>query len=319
MKNRVIAFVAILTILAGNLFAQNQAMVSVSVTATTATTITANFQKNAACTNYTILAAEAQTMEEWAALMQTSLSSLVEMWGIGCPDDTLYIWADLTPATDYNIYVSVHGDRDTLISLPVQTSSVGGHGASVISIEVAEIGDDHARVICTPNSETSMFKDLLITVAYFNEIGTDSALALVKDDFYTHYEVDDWVWSDLQQGTPYYALAVGLNVDSLWGEMAIKQFSTTGTASIADVQTESMRLFPNPATDFTELQFSAPLQSSSTMYVFDLNGRQRLSSFLPAGSTSLRISTRQLDSGVYLLRVAGNGTCRSLRLVKTDR
>ncbi len=57
-------------------------------------------------------------------------------------------------------------------------------------------------MIVTPNSETNLFHDGLITQSYFDEIGEEEAIEYFKNDGQPQYEIDDWVWIELESTLP---------------------------------------------------------------------------------------------------------------------
>lgn len=202
--------------------------VKVDVLSATPTTVTARFQKNAECTNYTIMISEEGTMGQWMQMFNATLEECVAQWGLTFSKDSTYTWKDMTPATNYQIYYIVRGkDYTKLDSVAVRTSSNGGSGESVISIAISEITDTSAKVTCTPNDQTAMFKDMLIVKDSFDAFGQTTVLDMLKNDPYEYYEQDVWVWT-LDPATEYYALAVGKNADNVWGQMTAELFSTTG-------------------------------------------------------------------------------------------
>jgi hypothetical protein len=76
----------------------------------------------------------------------------------------------------------------------------------------------------------------------------------------------------------------------------------TDAAEVMDV-----RLFPNPANQFLTLQFDEETTSEIPVTIFDLEGRETMSTVLPAGETSSQLNISSLTSGMYLVKaVIGN-------------
>lgn len=201
--------------------------VDVTVLSATSSTVTARFDMNDECQSYTILISEDGSMSQWMQMFGATLEECVSQWGLTFSKDSTYTWKELTPNTDYQIYYIVKGkDSSTkLDSVAVKTAVNGGSGESVVTIAVDQITDSSARVTCTPNSETALFKDMLIVKDSFNVYGADAVLDMLKQDVYVYYETDVWTWS-LDAGTEYYALAVGQNANGDWGSMTTELFST---------------------------------------------------------------------------------------------
>ena len=193
----------------------------------TTSSFTCTFNKCDSCLTYDIYAAEPGATEAFIGMFVASLEDAVSQWGIHVSSDTTYTWKDMTPDEDYVIYVLAHCEHgNILITDTIHTAILGGHGESVITLSVSNIGTNHVTTTAVPNDQTAMFKDLIITKEYFDAIGRDSVISLVKEDYYTHYNTDTWTWSDLQPNTDFYFVAIGQNADKQWGEFSLLPFST---------------------------------------------------------------------------------------------
>lgn len=205
------------------------AAVRVSIDAIAPESFTVTFNKVDSCLNYHILACEPASQEMFFPMFQiTSWEQATAAWGILCTGDTTYTWDEMIPNTEYVIFVLAHFDsRDTLITDTVFTATIGGHGTSSVSVSVANVTSVSVTTTAEPNQETALFKDFVITKDYYEQIGHDSTVNLLKSDYYTHYSVDTWTWIDLTPGTEYYFAAIGQNADGQWGEMSMVPFATT--------------------------------------------------------------------------------------------
>lgn len=206
----------------------NTNAVQIHLDAITPETITCTFDKVDSCTSYRILCCEPESQEMFFPMFGfTSWEQATEAWGLLCIGDTTYTWDEMIPNTNYVIFVLAHfANHDTLITDTVFTQTLGGHGTSSISLEVNNITSTSVTTIATPNAETALFKDFIISKEYYDEIGHDSTIALLKADYYDHYSTDTWTWIDLTPNTEYYFAGIGKNVDGQWGEMSIMPFST---------------------------------------------------------------------------------------------
>ncbi|MBQ0161179.1 MAG: hypothetical protein MJZ99_03325 [Bacteroidales bacterium] len=186
------------------------------------------FEKADSCVAYWIMEAEPGTQEQFLPMFGFScIEDAVQAWGIKCVGDTAYTWKELAPATDYVVYVvATTATGRYMVTDTLRTASRGGHGESVITVSVDNITATSARTIAMPNEETALFKDLVITCEYFNEIGADSVRSLIMNDYYEHYSSDVWIWESLDPSTDYYFCAMGKNIDGVWGQMATTSFST---------------------------------------------------------------------------------------------
>ena len=214
--------------------------VDISIDEVTTSTITASFTKNEYCSSYHYMIAEIGELEMWLQspmFAGMTLPDLVMSWGIEAETGYIYTFDDLIPNTPYVVYVVVHSQLpDILVTDTTQTLGQGGVGESVISIQVTEITENSARVICTPNEETSEFRDMLIIKDSCLVWSLDSAVEYLKNDPYALYTVDDHVWL-LNPNTTYFVLAIGLNANNEWGELAQYEFTTLeASTSIIDLQ-----------------------------------------------------------------------------------
>ena len=192
--------------------------------------INTSYAKNESCTNYYIFSGAIGEAEQWAPMMG-GVENVIKAWGINCISDTTKVWNQLTPNTERVFYVlAMAGETQVLISDTVSTLALGGEGLSTITIAISEITDSSVHVVATPNDQTAEFHTLLITKSTYNEWGQDSVVSYMKKDPYPQYSVDDHVWYNLIPGTDYKVLAIGMNANDEWGEVAIDSFATTGVA-----------------------------------------------------------------------------------------
>ena len=266
----------------------------------TNTTVTASFTPNAACETYYALIGIQSEMQMWSAMMGVSIDSLVQMWGIEKSIPFTNVWTDQIPNTEYTLYarpLDANGFGYPLNTITVTTLTGGGNGLAEMQVEVTQITDSSVRLIATPNDQTALFFDGLITKEYFNEIGQDSAVAVIKDNGYPQYTTDDWVWLGLSAATDYYAIAVGKNALDEWGSATIVEFTTLEPVGISD-PTEDQKttsIFPMPNNGM--FTFAAPEGQPGTIRIFNTNGQivfdQSVSGDQPV------IDARQLSNGLY--------------------
>lgn len=285
--------------------------VTIAVTNTTSTSVTANFTPNSSCTSYHILMAIASEMTMYTQMMQCPMTSLVISWGIEYHNADTYTWEDMVPGTEYTIYVAAIGNGDTVLCTQLATTqSQGGSGTSIINISVTDITASSARVICTPNEETSVFYDQLITKSYFEEIGQDSATTIVKESMYPMYATDDWTWSNLDENTEYYALAIGQNGSGEWGELAIMAFSTL-ESSIESNNLTTSQIYPNPTSDLLNIRTDA---GDKQVEIINLLGQTIYNETVADENLTLNVS--DWTNGVYIIRIKGNNGIAILKFIK---
>jgi hypothetical protein len=110
------------------------------------------------------------------------------------------------------------------------------------------------------------------------------------------------IWSTDKYFTPY---AIGIQEQ----EKADLNFST------------NIRLYPNPASDATNVWFKAVDNTSYKLHVYDINGRlmlEQITGKLQGGEQVISINTGNLTSGVYFVSVVGsNSSSVNTKLVIT--
>ena len=94
---------------------------------------------------------------------------------------------------------------------------------------------------------------------------------------------------------------------------------TSVTADAASVQVlKNVSIAPNPATDYTVLQFTASASAKAVVTIYDLNGKEVRAAFngnVTAGAQMLRISTAGLAAGNYIIRVVTSSSTENLKLL----
>jgi len=91
-----------------------------------------------------------------------------------------------------------------------------------------------------------------------------------------------------------------------------------GAAAGANTGSLESKVFPNPFVDVITLNFAAPLETTSTAEILDVNGRVLRTLVMPIGAETTRFNNLALPSGTYLLRVIGlDGTVELVRVLET--
>lgn len=91
------------------------------------------------------------------------------------------------------------------------------------------------------------------------------------------------------------------------------------TTAITDVISSSfsMSLYPNPATDFTQVEINMVQPGRYTVEVFDMPGRSMYKQSFNGmnGKNILPVSTRNMEPGIYMVRTIVNGESHTQRLM----
>jgi len=276
--------------------------VAIAVGEITNTSVEATFTPINDCATYYALIGVQSEMEMWSVMMGVSIDSLVQMWGIEKTETYTHLWDAQAPNTEYTLYarpLDADGMAWPLSTTIVTTLTGGGNGLAEIDVQLTEIADSSVRLIATPNDQTAIFFDGLITAELFNEIGEDSAVSIMQNNGYPQYETDDWVWLGLMPNTDYYAIATGKNALDEWDPATIVAFSTL-TVGINDPEEsqETSHIFPMPNNGvFT---FDAGHGETGTIQIFDMKGQVVLEQTVSGKQNN--IDARYLSQGLYNLR-----------------
>jgi subtilisin-like proprotein convertase family protein len=81
----------------------------------------------------------------------------------------------------------------------------------------------------------------------------------------------------------------------------------------------TLRIFPNPAQDYFQVEWDTPLTDSGRIILFNVQGQRLLEESIEAGQQSLSLSSANLPEGLYFLRVEGGGDWFSVRRLAVQR
>lgn len=275
--------------------------VSITASNVSETSYTLEFTPNAECDHYSYLTMPEAEISMWTTMMGMTIEQLITMWGISTSGPVTYTYTDQIPNTLYRIFAlpfDADGTSYTYSSIDVTTQAMGGSGTALVSIEVTDITNTSALVTCTPNDQTALFYDGLVTVELFNEVGADSVCTiLVESSASPFYETDSWNWQGLEPHTDYYAIAFGQNSDGVWGDTTIYSFSTLAVG-VHDMNARPIVVYPMPNNgNFTVV--GSDLNNCKAQ-IFSMNG-QLIDEYT---FTSDKVSINsKLSIGSYMLRV----------------
>lgn len=279
--------------------------VEITLGEVTTTTVEATFTPNENCSSYYTLMSTATEMEQWVNMMGMPLEQLVQMWGIQYSSEKTHTWTDMVPGTEYTIYalpLDSEGNMYEMNTIMTTTEQGGGAGTSVITLEVELTSNTSVKTTATPNEETAVYHYGLITVEYFNEIGEEAAIEIIRNDQYPLYETDIWEWIELVPNTDYYAIASGQNADGVWGETTIIPFRTEFDGC-EEMTTSNFNIFPNPAT--SSFKIVSEDKGDAELKIFDMTGRCVKNVYVSDLNNSI-INIEDLNRGVYILNIEGN-------------
>jgi uncharacterized protein (TIGR02145 family) len=94
---------------------------------------------------------------------------------------------------------------------------------------------------------------------------------------------------------------------TLNGDDVLRLTIATSVNSPKDYQSSDLRIYPNPMTEYTTLEFSPPLEGNAVIVVSDMTGRSvcKIRSYLGILKHSYKITG--LETGIYFVKINGNG------------
>ena len=164
---------------------------------------------------------------------------------------------------------------------------------------------------------TEVFTDTLNWLLVSGSIVADSAYDYVMmGNFYDNLNTDTMMFNCmgcLNQYSYYLIDDVCVSVDSLTCNGELDQLPCN--VSVAEnVTVEQFRVFPNPATDWTEIMMEGEIEDAE-IAVYDMKGRLLLKQVLIGNKT--RIDLSKIDrSGLLVVSVNSNNHSSTLKLLK---
>ena len=134
-----------------------------------------------------------------------------------------------------------------------------------------------------------------------------------------------FAWTAPSSGTAYlYCACIGANLDSSYtGDQAIKTSITLtqSTAGIAlhETNISDINIFPNPATDKLNVNFTLLLSFSVSMDMFDINGNKIRKSFMEPemnGEVHKSYDISSYPKGIYFLELNVDGKSSLYKIIK---
>ena len=194
-----------------------------------------------------------------------SIQQFVVLYGVdtstrqGHTQETLnFKYSDFKPSTDYPLYIVMrdqNGQLTDLVTHTVRTADKGTDQEAHVSIEVKEITATSARVIVTPDENTSVFRDRLVEKEAYDS-NQDNLQTVLEEMFNEEdsmgnpllVEADDWTWPELKPDTEYYVFGRAKNAKSEWGPMTKTTFRTLKAGTQAQTQSAAKPVVSRIAT-----------------------------------------------------------------------
>ncbi|SIT73696.1 T9SS type A sorting domain-containing protein [Pontibacter indicus] len=201
--------------------------------------------------------------------------------------------------TDLLVTIVINEDSPIIIPLPVElvyfTATVRNNQAHLEWLTASELDNDRFEV------------ERSLDARSFEKVGT------VKGKGTTSLETK-YTFTDRTpvQGTVYYRLK---QVDTD-GQFAYSNVIAVNAKGLArELATQA---YPNPFQDVIKVTLMAPEAQEAVMTIYDMNGRRVVNKDvqLDAGVNRLELNLEQLQSGMYILKVVGQGIESTTRIMK---
>lgn len=292
---------------------------------------------------------------QWSPAETLSNDSGGVVWARPLQTTTYYLLATddiYTKTTDsVTVFVNQCGQSDTIVCIETpfvlgNTQNPQWHYQWSPATDLSN--DTLGMTTCNPNGNISY--QLLITTPAGDTIAFDSTQILVSDCYYADAGIDSLIckgdtlvlgthdatfvnyswWpnyhiSDTTQAKPsvwpdtsmYYHLHV---VDSMGNSTQDSIFIAVQICISIDEKRDNSKMkvlvFPNPAHDYTTLQFNQALSQKTGLILYNALGQRVLQQYLNASEREFTIALKKLQAGAYLLELHdSNGLLARQRLL----
>ncbi|WP_243409647.1 T9SS type A sorting domain-containing protein [Pontibacter virosus] len=201
--------------------------------------------------------------------------------------------------TEVSLTLEILEDSPVIIPLPVElvyfTATVRNNQAHLEWLTASELDNDRFEIERSLNARS------------FEKVGTVKGKGTTSLE--TKYQYTD---RTPVQGTVYYRLK---QVD-LDGQFAYSNVIAVNAKGLArELATQA---YPNPFQDVIKVTLTVPEAQVAVMTIFDINGRRVITKDLDldAGVNVLELQLGQLQTGMYILKVVGEGMESTTRIMK---
>ncbi len=215
--------------------------VNVGVLQTTTTQITLKFTPNQDCAGYYYLVTmknDPNIAEMMKNFRIPDMKHYVVAFGGDFQTRKAYVGEQtqdirgLRPGREYVVNVvmiDADGQMSDVIETAASTQKMGTSQTSTIAVTAENITSTKATIKCKPDANTSEYRFFVMEKAKYTE---EFALDYIKNSpdglMELPYEIGDkeHTWESLTPNTSYYAIAMGLNADGVWGTLTKVEFQT---------------------------------------------------------------------------------------------
>lgn len=151
---------------------------------------------------------------------------------------------------------------------------------------------------------------------------TQQTMQLPRYEFYNFVGQNSFFTTFTRTELPgaIYAATYGKGLFAFLGDTIAPNETVIGIRdNIALIEKESsLKVYPNPASSITNLDYNLPKASKVTLQVYDMNGRL-LSSLdkgnQSSGQHSIQMNVQNMKSGVYMIRIITNNSTNTAKLI----
>lgn len=197
---------------------------------------------------------------------------------------------------NYDIIVNASDDQMTIkdtIKLTVESS--------ITNVELVEPSN---MMVDTDLNPILTWDDGGKGNSYFVQLSLDeNFVRVVLEETLTtnSYEVDDDLLDELTEY--YWRVASGNDCGAKLSSTSV--FTTGKKTSTFQLENTQLSIYPNPASEVIKINVRGQLNSNFNIGLYDISGRIIRSDQLSLGKTYLELDTKDMMSGIYLLKLEG--------------
>lgn len=215
---------------------------------------TITFTPNSDVAGYAVISGEKGTLQQQYEQMGAffgfaNFGDMIKGWGVqGTTEPLTHTWSDLTPGTEYEVFIQAWDKNGTYADYDVftiSTSKAGGSGEAFVTIELGDYklqdwnGEQKPSqfITFTPNDQSSCYRYNVVLAENYDQDPEGFKADLCSDPpmptaYWFFYEP---MTTDFQidPSTNVVALAAAKNADNKWGGVSMKRFTTPASVSSA--------------------------------------------------------------------------------------
>ncbi len=208
-------------------------------------------------------------------------------------------------------------------------SDVNLNGPFIVTNEILPVRPSAARLVSDTfllvEDNDNLPTELIYTLVKAPEHGKLYRLGTIEqkvgDIFYQYTLNNDFFHYD-HDGSPEPEDSFYFTVhDGSGGWIGITKFTIVmdedaPVLSVKDINTKNaFTLFPNPASNFVQLQFEKPLRSEAVIEMFNVAGQRLLTQSVAAGTNNYSLNAANMPKGIYMIKVSSKEGSAIERLI----